>query len=135
MSLINTNYSYLQTMGIGEESPLVGVIVSVYYLGCAVGAVIASRFADAKGRKPGIFACLATSSFGNLLMFVAGLGGQGNHTAALTVMIIGRVVMGLGVGKLLNGVSSPKSLHLLPQLGIGLIRTPTRWHRCCCSRV
>lgn len=102
MSLINTNYSYLQTMGIGEESPLVGVIVSVYYLGCAVGAVIASRFADARGRKPGIFACLATASLGNLLMFVAGFGGEANHTAALTVMLIGRVVMGLGVGECMS---------------------------------
>lgn len=33
MSLINTNYDYLSTMGIEEEDPQVGVIVSVYYLG------------------------------------------------------------------------------------------------------
>jgi hypothetical protein len=32
MSMINTNYDYLDTMGIGEESAIVGVIVSVYYL-------------------------------------------------------------------------------------------------------
>ena len=38
MSLINTNYNYLDTMGIAEDDPQVGVIVSVYYLGCAVGA-------------------------------------------------------------------------------------------------
>jgi MFS family permease len=98
MSLINTNYNYLQTMGISEESPLVGVIVSVYYLGCAVGAVLASRFADAKGRKPGIMACLATASIGNILMFVAGLGNLGGQKVALAIMMAGRVVMGLGVG-------------------------------------
>ena len=98
MSLINTNYSYLSTMGIGEEDPLVGVIVSVYYLGCAVGAVLASRFADAKGRKPGIFACLATASLGNLMMFVAGFGGMGQNVA-LGTMMAGRIVMGLGVGE------------------------------------
>jgi MFS family permease len=98
MSLINTNYDYLDTMGISEESPLVGVIVSVYYLGCAVGAVLASRFADAKGRKPGIFACLATASLGNLLMFVAGMG-TGKRTVGLATMMVGRVVMGLGVGE------------------------------------
>ena len=40
MSLINTNYDYLDTMGIKEEDPLVGIIVSVYYLGCAVGAIM-----------------------------------------------------------------------------------------------
>jgi MFS family permease len=97
MSLINTNRSYLRTMGIAEEDPLVGVIVSVYYLGCAVGAVIFSRFADARGRKKAIFACLATASLGNLIMFVAGLGGW-KGVGALSVMFAGRVIMGLGVG-------------------------------------
>lgn len=98
MSLINTNFSYLNTIGIAEEDPLVGVIVSIYYLGCAVGAVLASQFADAKGRKPGIFACLATASVGNLLMFVAGMGGV-SQKAALITMMAGRIVMGLGVGE------------------------------------
>jgi len=96
MSLINTNKDYLRTMGLAEESPIVGVIVSVYYLGCAVGAVAASKFADAKGRRPGIFACLTTASLGNLLMFIAGLG---YTRGSLTIMLIGRVIMGLGVGK------------------------------------
>ncbi|KAK1060473.1 hypothetical protein LTR74_011819 [Friedmanniomyces endolithicus] len=95
MSLINTNQDYLKTMGIAEEDPQVGVIVSVYYLGCAVGAVIFSHLADTYGRKPALFGCLAMASLGNLIMFVSGLGySQG----ALIVMYIGRVVMGLGVG-------------------------------------
>lgn len=95
MSLINTNYSYLSTMGIGEESPLVGIIVSVYYLGCAVGAVLFSKVADQLGRKRSIFACLATASLGNLIMFLAGIA---NLPGALATMFVGRVVMGLGVG-------------------------------------
>jgi len=95
MSLINTNYDYLSTMGISETNPLVGVIVSVYYLGCAVGAVIASYYADRFGRKPSIFFCLATASLGNLITFVAGLGYQ---QGALWVMLGGRIIMGLGVG-------------------------------------
>jgi MFS family permease len=95
MSLINTNYDYLGTMGIAEEDPLVGVIVSVYYLGCAVGAVFFSWYADAYGRKKGIFACLATSALGNIIMFIAGLG---YSRGAMIVMFVGRVVMGLGVG-------------------------------------
>ncbi|KAK7894211.1 hypothetical protein LTR67_005969 [Exophiala xenobiotica] len=100
MSLINTNYNYLSTMGIAPDSPVVGVIVSVYYLGCAVGAVLASKFADARGRKPGIFACLATASLGNLLMFVAGMGSSSSigSKGALATMLVGRVIMGLGVG-------------------------------------
>ena len=95
MSLINTNRDYLSTMGIAEENPLVGVIVSVYYLGCAVGAVLASLFADKRGRKPSIFLCLTVTAIGNLLMFVAGLG---YDQGAMTMMFLGRIVMGLGVG-------------------------------------
>lgn len=95
MSLINTNYSYLSTMGIAEESPQVGVIVSVYYLGCAIGAVVFSFLADEYGRKKSLFGCLATASLGNLIMFVSGLG---YSNGALAVMYVGRVVMGLGVG-------------------------------------
>jgi sugar porter (SP) family MFS transporter len=95
MSLINTNYNYLDTMGIGEESPIVGVIVSIYYLGCAAGAVFFSWFADKFGRKSGIFFCLATASLGNLIMFISGLG---YSRGAFSVMILGRVIMGLGVG-------------------------------------
>ena len=95
MSLINTNYDYLATMGIEEEDPLVGVIVSVYYLGCAVGAIFASLLADKGGRKPSIFACLAVTSLGNLLMFIAGLG---YSNGARIVMFLGRIIMGLGVG-------------------------------------
>lgn len=95
MSMINTNYAYLSTMGITGDSPIVGVIVSVYYLGCAVGAVIFSKIADVWGRKKSIFLCLATASLGNAIMFIAGLGGIGG---ALETMFLGRVIMGLGVG-------------------------------------
>lgn len=95
MSLINTNHDYLATMGITAESPLVGVIVAVYYLGCAVGAVLFSKLADLFGRKKSIFFSLASASLGNLIMFVAGMK---FHGIALGVMLVGRVVMGLGVG-------------------------------------
>ncbi|KAL1792772.1 hypothetical protein ACET3X_009279 [Alternaria dauci] len=99
MSLINTNNDYLSTMGLEEESPVVGVIVAVYYLGCAVGAVLFSMLADKLGRKKSIFASLATASLGNLIMFVAGMGMLGKSSQiALGVMLAGRVVMGLGVG-------------------------------------
>ncbi|KAF2796881.1 general substrate transporter [Melanomma pulvis-pyrius CBS 109.77] len=95
MSLINTNYDYLHTMGIAGSSPIVGIIVSIYYLGCAAGAVLFSRLADGIGRKKSIFLCLATASLGNLIMFLAGLG---YTRGALAVMLTGRVIMGLGVG-------------------------------------
>ena len=99
MSLINTNYNYLDTMGLYEESPMVGVIVAVYYLGCAVGAVLFSKLADEFGRKRSIFFSLATASLGNLLMFTSGMGILGKSSqVALGIMLTGRVIMGLGVG-------------------------------------
>lgn len=102
MSLINTNSNYLETMGISKESTIVGVIVSVYYIGCAIGAVIASWLADKEGRKPSIFICLATTSLGNLLMFISGLTTEGESSSwngyAIGCMLAGRVIMGLGVG-------------------------------------
>jgi sugar porter (SP) family MFS transporter len=101
MSLINTNRNYLRTMQVKEESPIVGIIVSVYYLGCAVGSVLASWFADKEGRKPSIFLCLATTSLGNLLTFVSGLSMDGSSSwngYAIGCMLTGRIIMGLGVG-------------------------------------
>lgn len=101
MSLVNTNNSYLKTMGIAKESPIVGIIVSVYYLGCAVGAAIASWLGDSYGRRPSIFACLATTSVGNILMFISGLTFSGSSSwngYAIACMLAGRIVMGLGVG-------------------------------------
>jgi len=95
MSLINTNEDYLSTMGITEESPTVGVVVAIYYLGCAVGAVLFSKMADRLGRKKSIFFSLATASLGNLAMFAAGMKFQ---NIALWLMIVGRITMGLGVG-------------------------------------
>ena len=95
MSLVNTNYDYLSTMGIAEEDPLVGIIVSVFYIGCAVGSVLASLLADKAGRKPSIFVCLAVTALGNFLMFISGLGYQ---KGAMTMMFFGRVIMGLGAG-------------------------------------
>lgn len=60
-----------------------------------MGAVLFSRLADKYGRKRSIFLSLATASLGNFIMFVAGLG----YTQwALAVMLMGRIIMGLGVG-------------------------------------
>jgi MFS family permease len=101
MSLINTNHSYLRTMQISSESPLIGIIVSVYYLGCAVGSVIASWLADRKGRRLSIFICLAITVLGNIFMFVSGLSPSGTspwNGGALGCMLTGRIILGLGVG-------------------------------------
>jgi MFS family permease len=99
MSLISTNRDYLRTMLVEEESSVVGIIVSVYYLGCAVGSVLASWLADKEGRKPSIFLCLATTALGNILMFISGLSIDGSSAwggGAIGCILAGRIVMGLG---------------------------------------
>jgi MFS family permease len=78
-----------------EFVPVADYLQAVYYLGCAIGAVLFSTLADRKGRKPALFGCLVMASLGNLIMFVAGLG---YSRGALAVMYVGRVIMGLGVG-------------------------------------
>jgi hypothetical protein len=42
MPLINTNYDYLETIGIAEDDPLASIIVSVYYLGCGIEAILSN---------------------------------------------------------------------------------------------
>ena len=95
MSLVNTNYDYLNTMGISGESPWVGVIVSVHYIGTAMGAFLGSWWANKKGRRASIFTGIATASVGNILMFITGLGAVGSGKS---LMIIGRLIMGIGIG-------------------------------------
>ena len=97
MSLVNTNQDYLKTMNLAEESPIVGLIVSIYYLAAACGAVLFSKIADQKGRKVSIYWSLICTIIGDLLMFVSGLGYL-KHVSPITTMFIGRLVLGLGVG-------------------------------------
>ncbi|CCG81344.1 putative MFS monosaccharide transporter [Taphrina deformans PYCC 5710] len=97
MSLVNTNYDYLGTMGLKKESPVVGVIVSVYYLAAAVGAVIFSKAADVRGRKMAIYLSLTMTIIGDLLMFLSGLGYLKN-VSPIATMFVGRTLLGLGVG-------------------------------------
>ncbi|KAI1409894.1 general substrate transporter [Hypoxylon sp. FL1857] len=102
MSLVNTNHSYLHTMNIRGDSPVVGIIVSIYYIGCMVGAVMASKLADMEGRKIAITACLVTCVIGNILMFIPGIYPWNSdntwHGGSIILMFIGRIVLGLGVG-------------------------------------
>ncbi|KAI1391878.1 general substrate transporter [Hypoxylon trugodes] len=102
MSMVNTNYSYLSTMGIEDTSILLGVIVAIYYIGCTFGAIVASHFADSRGRKWAVVMCLFASIFGNLLMFIPGIYPIKEDDTwkgwSLRLMLIGRFVLGLGVG-------------------------------------
>ncbi|KAI1089360.1 general substrate transporter [Rostrohypoxylon terebratum] len=102
MSLVNTNRSYLCTMAISEDSPLVGVIVSIHYIGCLFGAILFSYLADKRGRKSAIWASLWTSIIGDILMILPGIYPFNRDNswggASMILMIVGRVVLGLGIG-------------------------------------
>ena len=87
----DTNFSYLDTMGIGEESPSL-VSSSPYTTLAAPSAVFFSWFADRYGRKRSIFLCLATASIGNVIMFLASgihSGSIGGHFWAGSLWVLG----------------------------------------------
>ncbi|KAI1455545.1 general substrate transporter [Annulohypoxylon moriforme] len=102
MSLVNTNKSYLRTMAIAEDSPFVGIIVSIYYIGCLFGSIVASYIADKRGRKAAIRVCLWTSVLGDILMSIPGIYPFNSDNpwggGSIILMIVGRVVLGLGIG-------------------------------------
>ncbi|KAI2602747.1 general substrate transporter [Hypoxylon sp. NC1633] len=102
MSMVNTNHSYLRTMGLREGSDEVGLIVAIYYIGCAIGAWVASSLANSKGRKYTIIVCLVTTIIGGLIMFVPGLASSASDStwggASVWTMVAGRTVLGLGIG-------------------------------------
>ncbi|KAI0850823.1 general substrate transporter [Daldinia vernicosa] len=102
MSLVNTNTSYLRTMNISRESPLVGVIVAIYYLRCVGGAIIASFFADRCGRKLSIRLSLGITIVGGILMLIPGITSpyidETWNGCAFWVMLVGRIVLGIGIG-------------------------------------
>jgi len=79
----------ISMMGISEESPVVGIIVSVYYLGCALGAVFPSWLADRYGRKRSI--PLPRYSLYRECDNI--LGGLGYTRGALVVTFLGRITI------------------------------------------
>lgn len=66
-----------------------GLVVSCLLAGAAAGALVAGRLADVVGRKKLILATAATFVVGLVISVIA---------PALWVLIVGRVIVGLGVG-------------------------------------
>lgn len=72
-----------------QNSTIQGIMVGLYQVGCAVGAFMCYFCSDRLGRKPVIHILGVTSCIGIILQCSA---------FSLPHLIIGRVVMGLGVG-------------------------------------
>lgn len=64
-------------------------MTSITTLGAAVGALLGGPFSDYCGRKPAIFLGDALFVSGSLVLALAG---------SITVLIIGRLILGFGVG-------------------------------------
>ena len=95
MSQVNTNPNYLKLMGAAggsdRDSATVGGIVSVWYGGFAIGAIMVGLYADKLGR-------LRTIQVGCLW---AALGGALQASAQnITWMMFARVIGGIGCGHL-----------------------------------
>ena len=95
MSLVNGNPDYLHLMGAAggtsQDSALVGGIVSIWFAGFAIGAVLVGTYADKVGR-------LRTLQIGCTWAFVGAI----LQAAAvnLPMMLVARVVGGIGCGHL-----------------------------------
>ena len=95
MSLVNSNPDYLHLMGAAggtsRDSALVGGIVSIWFAGFAIGALLVGLYADKVGR-------LRTLQIGCFWAMIGGI----LQAAALNLpmMLIARIIGGIGCGHL-----------------------------------
>ncbi|KAI8960233.1 general substrate transporter [Daldinia sp. FL1419] len=102
MSYVNKNELYRNTMNIPKDSSLVGTVIASCYLGCVAGSIMASYWADWKGRKSALWISTGLALLGGGLMFIPGLFLLGSDVtwngASFWVMVAARFVLGIGMG-------------------------------------
>ncbi|CDO95044.1 unnamed protein product [Kluyveromyces dobzhanskii CBS 2104] len=69
---------------------LVGLIVSIFNISCAIGGLFLVKIADINGRKPGIYAAITIYSLGTLIGWTCG--------SSWWYFFFARFIAGLGVG-------------------------------------
>jgi sugar porter (SP) family MFS transporter len=76
-------------LGFGSDANAKGLVVSVALIGAAVGSTVGSSVADSLGRKKGLLVTCVPLIAGSLVLAKA---------ASLTSLLVGRVLVGAGIG-------------------------------------
>ncbi|RDW91866.1 putative sugar transporter-1 [Coleophoma crateriformis] len=80
---------FLDTLGLNNNTGMVGTVTAVYDLGCFAGAILAVVIGDALGRKKSILLGTAIMTVGAFMQIFA---------FTVPVMMAGRIIAGLGNG-------------------------------------
>ncbi|ANB14702.1 glucose-inactivated glycerol proton symporter STL1 [Sugiyamaella lignohabitans] len=91
-----------------NDSTIQGTVVSLYEIGCLMGALATMRFGDQFGRRKVIFVGAIVMTIGATLQCTS---------FSLAQLIVGRIVTGIGNGFITSTVSGTASCYLLLALG------------------
>ncbi|KAL6946731.1 hypothetical protein ACO0RG_000896 [Hanseniaspora osmophila] len=98
---ITNMYSFKQTFGTIDTNGiktlpnmLIGVIISIFNVGCAIGGLTLAKISDYRGRKMGMYVALFVYVIGVLVQISIPPGSSGKWYQFL----VGRILTGLGVG-------------------------------------
>jgi MFS family permease len=94
LGVVNPALEHLaRDLGIAANVQMKGLVVSTVLIGATVGSLVSGKVADDLGRKAALVVFAAPLVFGSLLCSCA---------PAVWVMLLGRVLAGLGIGGLVQ---------------------------------
>jgi len=88
--LVN-NKPFLQTfdLDLDRDGKIIGTIVAIYDIGCCIGALLSSLYAERLGRRTSILMGCSCMIVGALFQTCA---------SSLAILLLGRILSGLGMG-------------------------------------
>ena len=94
LGIVNPALEHIaRDLGIAADAQLKGLVVSVLLIGATVGSLVAGKLADKHGRKTALMAVAVPLLVGSLLCACA---------PVVSVILIGRLLAGLGIGACSN---------------------------------
>lgn len=81
---------FLDTLGLRDNSSLLGTVTAIYDIGCFFGAILAYFIGDILGRKKSVLLGTTIMSIGAILQITA---------YGVPQMIVGRIIAGIGNGE------------------------------------